>query len=87
MTDLIQGTAPASTADGPAGHRWRGGLLESSTRRVVVLNVHADHAPRDRAPREGDGLEGSALRRPVVAVEYVPVHGTHGSAGTGRWSR
>lgn len=39
---------------------------------VVILNVLAGRSPSDGAP---------------VAVEYVPAHGTNGSAGTERWSR
>jgi hypothetical protein len=53
----------------------------------VILNVLAGRSSSDGAPREADHLEGSAFRRPHVAVEYVPAHGTNGSAGTERWSR
>jgi hypothetical protein len=87
MTDPIQNTAHVSSGDRPVGYRRRGGLLESSMRPVVILNLPADRSPSDRVPREGNGLGGSASRRPVAAVEYVPAHGIDGSAGTGRWSR
>lgn len=87
MTDPIQSTAHVSPGDRPVGHRRRGGLLESSMRRVVILNLLANGSPSDRVPLGNNGLEGSAFRRPDMAVEYVPAHGTHGWAGGGRWSR
>ena len=88
MTGLFQKDPEVSSEDPLAWRRRHDGTVAPSARRIVVLNLLARRSPSCRAAGEASGLEGGALCRPGVAVEYVSAHRMSAlSDSDGRWSR